>query len=140
MTKAEYAEKLKLPQWQQRRLKILERDGFTCTICNEYGHQVHAHHLYYENGKMPWEHPDSALICVCDKCHDYEHEIEKDIKKDLFDSFKKAGFTNASLIHIILGLKCVTSLPGSPGLVAHCIGTMFSSKEQFKNTYENFKE
>ena len=94
-----YQDQLKTPMWQERRLYVLKRDDFTCTMCNQYGSQVHAHHNYYEKGR----------------------------------------FTNHSLIHIITGLKLLKELPASPSLTASAIGNMFSSRNEFRETYENFK-
>jgi len=125
--------------WQERRLYVLKRDMFTCTICNKYGSQVHAHHLYYEKDKKAWEYPYSALVTLCDECHKEEHDMEEVVREDLFKAFKKAGFTNHSLIHIIVGLKIVKELPASPNLTASAIGNMFGNRVEFKATYENFK-
>lgn len=134
-----YQDQLKTPMWQERRLYVLKRDMFTCTMCNQYGSQVHAHHNYYEKGKKAWEYPYSALITLCDNCHNEEHAIEHDIKEELFLAFKKSGFTNHSLIHIITGLKLLKELPASPSLTASAIGNMFASRNDFRATYENFK-
>ena len=75
MNKEEYALKLKSYKWKQRRIEILKRDMCVCADCYEASEHNHVHHLYYEKGKDPWEYPDSALITLCDLCHEKEHGI-----------------------------------------------------------------
>lgn len=84
-----YIEKLKHPKWQQMRLRIMERDRFTCKICGSSEKTLTVHHLFYINKRDPWDYPWRALITVCNDCHnrihlDYtvtktmtEYEIEK---------------------------------------------------------------
>lgn len=44
MSKLSYAEQLKHPNWQRRRLQIMERDGFKCANCGDSESQLHVHH------------------------------------------------------------------------------------------------
>jgi 5-methylcytosine-specific restriction endonuclease McrA len=37
---------------------------------------LHVHHKYYQEGKLPWEYPDSALVTLCWKCHENLHQNE----------------------------------------------------------------
>jgi hypothetical protein len=75
---ATYAEKLRDPRWQKKRLEIMERDGFQCRECGDKEAELHVHHGYYGKGRQPWEYPDEALITLCADCHDdYEHWREK---------------------------------------------------------------
>lgn len=136
----EYSKKLSHPKWQKRRLERLSEENFSCQICNNENEELHVHHLYYDKDKDVWEYPNKALIVLCKTHHDYEHSIEMDVKNDLFDSFKRAGFTNSSLLHIIIGLRAMKYQPASPNLVAHAIGNMFSNNSDFKATYEKFKD
>lgn len=69
-----YADKLRLPQWQRARLKIMGRDDFTCRKCHDNLTPLVVHHLYYERGRDPWEYPDDALVTLCETCHEEEHE------------------------------------------------------------------
>lgn len=64
-----YLELLKHPNWQKRRLEILNAANFTCYECESTDKTLHVHHKYYEKGKKPWEYPDEALVCVCVDCH-----------------------------------------------------------------------
>ena len=76
-----YADKLKHPLWQKKRLEIMKRDGFQCKKCGDTESPLHVHHKKYIDGNDPWEYPNKFLITLCEECHE---EIE-DIKKDLPD-------------------------------------------------------
>lgn len=70
-----YSDLLKDPRWQKKRLKILERDEWTCQLCYSEIHTLHIHHLKY-NG-LPWEAKDEDLLTVCERCH-YWIELDKE--------------------------------------------------------------
>lgn len=65
-----YAEKLRDPRWQRKRLEILERDKWVCTNCGDTEQELHVHHRRYEVGKEPWEYDDSVLTTLCADCHE----------------------------------------------------------------------
>ena len=46
-----YAENLQNPKWQKMRLKILERDEFSCQKCFETEETLHVHHRIYIGNK-----------------------------------------------------------------------------------------
>jgi len=69
-----YNEKLKDPRWQRKRLQILERDGWQCLGCGNSENTLHVHHLFYIEGREPWEYPASALRSLCVACHENEKE------------------------------------------------------------------
>ena len=64
-----YAEKLKHPKWQKKRLEILSRDGFKCVLCDDEEETLHVHHKIYKWDKQPWEYEDSNFQTVCEICH-----------------------------------------------------------------------
>jgi hypothetical protein len=66
-----YNEKLLSPKWQKKRLKILERDNFTCQFCQSKEDTLHIHHKKYSEGE-PWEIEDKYLITLCKECHESE--------------------------------------------------------------------
>lgn len=68
-----YAEKLKDPRWQKRRLKVMEYAHWRCQICGASNNTLHCHHSYYTKGKEPWQYPDGSIICICDACHEKIH-------------------------------------------------------------------
>lgn len=65
-----YAEKLKDPRWQKKRLEIMERDKFRCQCCISKEKTLHVHHLTYGKGKQPWDYPDSNFVTLCEECHE----------------------------------------------------------------------
>jgi len=76
-----YAEKLRDPRWQKKRLEIMSRDEFTCCNCYDAESTLNVHHHYYEKGKNPWDYPNSALATLCESCH-------KEIEKERLDILK----------------------------------------------------
>lgn len=62
-----YQEHLRSPKWQKKRLKILERDNFTCILCGDTESTLHVHHEKY-NGNY-WEANDGDLKTLCLHCH-----------------------------------------------------------------------
>lgn len=72
-----YAEKLKDPRWQKKRLEILSRDEFTCQLCNDKDSTLHVHHNEY--GLNPWDIENDKLITYCEHCHRFV-EITKNFK------------------------------------------------------------
>jgi 5-methylcytosine-specific restriction endonuclease McrA len=78
-----YKELLQTKEWQNKRKLILKRDNYQCTTCNSKDN-LHVHHKYYLEGKMPWEVPDDCLVTLCKICHKKEHKgknIKSFIKK-----------------------------------------------------------
>lgn len=64
-----YAEKLKDPRWQRRRLEILEAGGWKCSECGDAKSTLHVHHGTYVKGRDPWDYPDDFLRVLCESCH-----------------------------------------------------------------------
>ena len=64
-----YKTKLLDPRWQKKRLKIFERDKFTCQECKETEKTLHVHHEYYLPDIEPWDYPDEAFKTLCVDCH-----------------------------------------------------------------------
>lgn len=75
-----YAEKLKDPRWQRKRLDILNRDEWSCQACGDKDATLHVHHKEYKFGKDPWEYGEGDLITYCADCHETAGEIANDIK------------------------------------------------------------
>jgi hypothetical protein len=68
-----YADELKHPRWQRRRLEILSRADFKCERCSADDRTLHVHHKKYRRGAKPWEYADDQLIALCEQCHEDEH-------------------------------------------------------------------
>lgn len=65
-----YQEKLQHPKWQKKRLEILERDDFTCRICQSKDKTLHVHHGFYHKNTDPWDYDNDLLWTLCEICHE----------------------------------------------------------------------
>lgn len=74
MNKMTYREQLLHPNWQRKRLEILQRDDFACQLCYDKESTLHVHHKQYGKGRMAWEYPADELVTLCEECHDIMHE------------------------------------------------------------------
>jgi len=72
-----YSQKLNDPRWQKKRLEIMQRDQWKCTMCKDEGQTLHIHHINYSTGSEPWECGDEDVATLCRKCH---REIECSIR------------------------------------------------------------
>jgi hypothetical protein len=70
-----YAEKLRDPRWQKRRLEILSRDAWTCQFCGDKTRTLHVHHYRYHPNLEPWEYKDAELETLCEDCHSYVGDV-----------------------------------------------------------------
>jgi hypothetical protein len=84
-TNMKYADKLKHPNWQKMRLKVLQKAKFTCKLCKDTETELHVHHNYYEADTEPWDYPLNAFTCLCKHCHE-EVEYRKKIE-NAFDIY-----------------------------------------------------
>ena len=58
------------PEWQKKRLKILERDNYMCRSCQNSETTLHIHHCVpYKKDAKVWEYEDNELITLCEDCH-----------------------------------------------------------------------
>ena len=75
-----YAEKLRDPRWQKKRLEIFERDGWACQLCKRTNRTLHIHHRIYIDDMEPWEYGGDLLVTLCEECHSQSeltpHHIE----------------------------------------------------------------
>ena len=74
-----YADKLKRPEWQRKRLQILERANWKCEQCGEKESMLHVHHKQYISGRDPWEYKDNQLVALCAMCHAAQHHARDDL-------------------------------------------------------------
>jgi 5-methylcytosine-specific restriction endonuclease McrA len=96
-----YAEKLKDPRWQKKRLEIFNRDSFTCQCCKSTTDTLNVHHLAYERNKDPWEYEDLALVTLCEHCHALE-TFERRLTEDwLLNTLRRNGYSISDLINLI---------------------------------------
>lgn len=74
-----YAEKLKDPRWQKKRLEVMQRDNFECRDCGDKKKTLHVHHCFYEKGD-PWDTDSVFLLTLCSKCHERRQPVENEAK------------------------------------------------------------
>ena len=89
-----YGEKLRSPEWQKKRLEILNRDEFTCTMCNSKDKTLHVHHKVYIFNNEPWDYEDQYYITLCEDCH-FEEECNKTFIKNIikYNVYKGVTYT-----------------------------------------------
>lgn len=68
-----YDEYLSTPEWDARRRKVLERDGYLCQACR-VNRATQAHHLTYDR---VGHEPLFDLIAICTECHAALHNAER---------------------------------------------------------------
>lgn len=76
MAKKTYAEKLKDPRWQKKRLEVLSDAEFQCELCGDTESTLHVHHKQYIKGHDVWEYEREQLACLCESCHENQHDLE----------------------------------------------------------------
>lgn len=102
--KLSYAEMLKDPRWQKKRLEVMQRDGFRCQHCLSEDKPLQVHHLVYDKDKKPWEYDNNQLITLCEDCHQNETGDSRMIYanfQDLLYEFKLSGLSSAVLCSIL---------------------------------------
>ena len=107
--KQEYAEKLRDPRWQEKRLKIIKRDKNRCVICKmspdiDPETILHVHHTFYIDGWEPWEYPDYSLRTLCSDHHEIEKEEKKKANKRLNEVIKECGFISTDVWDLAITL------------------------------------
>lgn len=136
-----YADKLKDPRWQKKRLEILNRDEFTCRFCGSKKNTLHVHHTGYATSN-PWETPDKCLVTLCEFCHEQE---ERDLQKSidfLIKHLKLSGFTSKSFDQLS-GLfqtdRDWATNPFSFSVIARIIDNDDIWNEELETTSQNLK-
>lgn len=74
-----YAELLRDPRWQRKRLEILNRSNFTCEDCGTAERTLNVHHVQYRKGAKPWEYEADELKSLCEKCHAWQHMFDHEL-------------------------------------------------------------
>jgi len=73
ITHNEYQKYLESDKWKKLRLKILERDNFTCQDCNNKA--IGVHHLNYDY--LGTDKEEKYCISICKNCHLKRHNIKR---------------------------------------------------------------
>ena len=104
-----YSEKLRDPRWQKMRLKVLERDEWTCQYCGDTESTLAIHHKYYIAGNEPWDYPLEALVTICANCHEAEYQDRPGAEQSLLKAFRAAGFMSYDLERMAAGIQQLLS-------------------------------
>lgn len=94
-----YSQKLTDPRWQKKRLEIMNRDQFSCQICQSKENTLNVHHRHYLVGREPWDYPSELLVTLCQTCHKKEEDILKD-PVELVRSLHFWGIFNYEIVDI----------------------------------------
>lgn len=93
MAKKSYSEKLLDPRWQQMRLRVFERDNFTCVSCKSKEKTLHAHHpQYHPFAEGPWDYDVADIVTLCEDCHKDEHTGLESSKANLVLALVNMGY------------------------------------------------
>lgn len=106
MPRKSYADQLKDPRWQKKRLEILSRDCFKCRECGSSTETLHVHHLLYRKNRCVWDYEPELLVTLCEDCHAARGEV---IERLLFLQY----YLTTAQLEIIVN---------SIGLMAHDLG------------------
>lgn len=79
--KLTYTQQLAHPQWQRRRLEMLQAADWECAKCFDKEATLHVHHRQYFKGRMAWEYSDKELVVLCADCHQLEHVSAENLKR-----------------------------------------------------------
>lgn len=90
--KLTYAEQLKHPNWQRKRLEVMEAAGFECEECGAADDMLHVHHKRYVKGRMAWDYERGELACLCGKCHETEHALKGKLEELLAQVDTRSAF------------------------------------------------
>ena len=101
-----YAQQLRDPRWQKRRLEIFERDDWACCHCDAHGSELHVHHVRYKYGLKPWEYGDSDLRTLCKACHSDATEITRAARDTLYDMLSEDAEGTRTLINAAAVALC----------------------------------
>jgi hypothetical protein len=97
-----YSQKLLDPRWQKKRLGILERDKWSCQICEDKEKTLHVHHIFYDGFNDPWDCLNESLITLCFECHENEQEQYKNSITELKKAMCMAGiFTSDQVDYLV---------------------------------------
>lgn len=91
-----YAEKLRDPRWQRKRLEIFERDKFSCRFCADTESPLHVHHRRYDRLKDPWDYPNDNFLTLCETCHSGVTSLIAAIRLQIVDDLSYSAFVAAN--------------------------------------------
>ncbi len=108
-----YAEKLKDPRWQKKRLFILERDDWKCSSCHRRDLNLQVHHLIYAK-RDPWDYPNDIYQTLCHVCHKERGELTDKIVDAIRLSLKNIPTTRLEKAALNLFKEAIQEMEGEP--------------------------
>lgn len=134
MAKKTYAEKLKDPRWQKKRLEVLNYNDFTCNICNDTESTLHVHHKMYAKGKEPWEYEHEQYAVLCENCHEIKHTKDFDVFFEVMSRLPVDGpYNKEEISYIAAGFSGIDVDPQFP---LHKF--LFEKGQQLSDDYWNW--
>jgi hypothetical protein len=103
MTKLSYSEQLKHPNWQRKRLEILQRADFRCERCQGSESTLHVHHKHYVKGRLAWEYTAAELSALCETCHTDAHDESARFSAVLAGLRASGPFSTAEALALVAG-------------------------------------
>ena len=131
-----YADKLKDPRWQKKRLEILDKNDWCCQRCFDSELTLHVHHKAYIKGRSPWEYEDSELTVLCESCHENETASIKPVI-DCFIRSIKGKFLSDQITDISSGFNSMPMVH-TPGVIAQALEYTLSSEAEIVKLVENY--
>lgn len=80
MTDLAFKEQYRHPNWQRKRLEVMQRDEFVCQCCFSDETTLNVHHKRYIKGRMIWDYSNDLLVTLCGGCHESQHESSDGMK------------------------------------------------------------
>lgn len=106
MAKLSYAEQLKHPNWQRKRLERLQLADWECENCGASSNTLHVHHRRYVKGRMAWEYDNEELEVLCEGCHESEHSARSVLDELLASSASRPTDIAVGLLAGYLACDC----------------------------------
>lgn len=122
-----YAEKLRDPRWQRKRLQTLEAYNFKCGVCLSEEKTLHVHHLIYRKGVEPWDYePVADLMAMCEDCHNDRTLEDARIKEALTDGVFR------DVVRLLLEAGSYNSCHVYGGMLPHFYHALWCFLERFQ--------
>lgn len=121
-----YAEKLRDPRWQKKRLEVMELDEWKCQRCASGGQTLNVHHVIYKKATDPWDYPNHLLVTLCEECH---KNAEDERLKEWCGIIRVSQINGAVLMS---ALKCLMNASRDSRSVGMDVGEPESFGEAFR--------
>lgn len=133
---SKYSDLLKHPNWQKKRLDILNRDKWTCKGCGSKENTLHVHHFTYQKNNKPWEYENDNFITLCEICH---NEEESFLKGENFTFVTLARVHKASIRKMLSNSICLTFISKKdPKVYKSIIKKMTAFLDSNESEYDSF--